>query len=217
MRQLAAVLLLLCAVRVLADEPPAQKKEAWEWTLAERVAKRSDAQDNMARIRRAVAAGKLDPRNDDSFIVVTDDNPELALPTELMDTLTAAYSLRDEVKQRARRKWAGAEKYLGPDYWTRLHDVAGIFFDTDRRRERLQKELDSMPPDQREGTLREWQKANDSLCALRAMALIAARATFGHEKFDRFLYEVVAPHDIYSGSPMDLDTAQWLERGCPNE
>ena len=92
----------------------APAKAAWEWTNEERIAARKDPMLRIQRREEAFAAGDLE-RSDKRDVLVGRRNPELFLPTELMNNLKGAY--RPEVKAQAREQWAAATQRFGEDFW----------------------------------------------------------------------------------------------------
>jgi hypothetical protein len=196
----------------LQDAPP---KAAWEWTNEERIAARKDPVLRIQRREEAFAAGDLE-RSDKRDVLVGRRNPELFLPTELMNNLKGAY--RPDAKRRAREQWAPGTHRFGDDFWERLFAAGRPFFEADVRHLQLQRRWQTQDAAERERAQDELSSVSDSLCPLRMQALRAARETFGHEAFDRFLYEVVATTAVLKGSSSGRDgpfSHLWEEEGCP--
>ncbi|HEY0144176.1 MAG TPA: hypothetical protein VGF48_25035 [Thermoanaerobaculia bacterium] len=153
-------------------------------------------------------------------VVIGKHNPELFMPWELMAHVVGF--LADEERfARYVPRWAdrGAATRLGDDYLPRLQKIVGSVIAAENERERLQLLKNSGKASNPGAVQAEWSRANASLCPLRAEALAAARAEFGREAFDRFLYEAVAPDVIIIGvvghtAETAVDTSQWIEAGC---
>jgi len=145
-------------------------------------------------------------------------HPELFLPHEVFDELVKlAFSGSPRSSQIIHDGFKHDVSRLGfpADFWERLYSLsalyiadlgdlsalaAGIQKQTGRGRERAQERLTAKQVD---------------LCRSRAEALEAARREFGRERFDRFLYEVIAVNMFYGADrlpyPESLRTA---EGGC---
>jgi len=210
---------ILFATPVLLAERT--EKKTWEWTIEERASRRLDPSLAAARRAVALAEGQID-RNSDLNVVLGSHDPELLMPWELMDRLLAAFHFRDAaVREKYRRQWftPSACSFLGRDAFSRLEVILQPWIAASREAETVQAKLKTAPAAERETLQDQWQRANDSICPLRADALSAARKTFGRVNFDRFLYEVVAPGAVVlttpssdSGSRAELET--WVEGGC---
>lgn len=208
--QLSAVLLLLIATQ---DAPV---KPAWEWTVDERIAARSDVAARAERWSVARASGEIRGAVA-TDLVLGSRNPELVMPVELMQQVGLAF-LPDR-QERWRKQWAAGAEILGPDFWDRLEWVALPLFETMRRSAELGSRIAVATDIERHRLLEELQTVSAPECRQCAEALAAARAVFGREAFDRFLYQVVAPGTkfmIGSSSPATLELHwRWLEEGCP--
>ena len=208
------VMLFLLAVQ---DAPP---KAAWEWTNEERIAARTDAGSRAARRDAAGAAGDVSPGEDADDIVIGSRNPELLMPYELMDRVALAFFTGGARQAQWRERWRAGEEILGEDFWGRLATVTRPFFDGHRRFADLARRAEETPEGAR-GILREeQQRIHQSQCRQRLDALNAARTTFGRERFDRFLYEVVAPGEKILTSLNEPfgpsgDPWRWMADGCP--
>ena len=141
-------------------------------------------------------------------------DPELLMPYELMNHLVVAYYHRDQdlVRRWQERVFPRVNASLGPGADEKLRAVMRPFADAWR----CEVLNDQIPP------APECSDRMHSLCPARGAALAAARMAFGQVEFDRFLYEVVAPHAItaVSHSSPSLTSAiefhQWQEEGCPD-
>jgi hypothetical protein len=188
-----------------------QKKEAWMWTLDQRLTARFDP----AMIReRDEAYVALHPQlrsypvrplsaNELRYRIDGGRNPELFLPHELFD-----YLLRDgfdtDPERRSKNRAAVARLLcragFDPDgFWPKLESVSGIYLAL-RTRE-----------------IRSRAEATDR-CRARYEALSAAHELFGSEQFHRMLYSAVAPNVQFSiGTSTFRDPAERLRNeagGC---
>ena len=103
---------------------------------------------------------------------------------------------------------------MPPDFWPRLRNVAHIYIAKWARADEIAQQLG-----------RESKNTNDQMelaliqadfCSIRADALDAARQEFGAERFDRFLYQAIAPHRFHVEYET-LSTKEkllWVARGC---
>lgn len=194
-------------------------KPVWEWTLDERIAVRMDAAARAARWEAARAAGEVPAGVETDDIVLGSRNPELLMPSELMDRVSLAFFGEHAKQEQWRKTWAAGAEILGPDFWGRLESVAGPYFDSHRRLAELARRV-PVATDLEQRLLQEDQQvAFQSQCRLRAEALAAARAAFGPERFDRFLYGLVAPGvKVFMSMSEPFGPAgshwRWMEEGC---
>lgn len=182
-------------------QPRPNPKEPWEWTLDERLALRFDPVDMRRRMAEHAAENypppelmpaDIPPPSTDGCIVNGSKDPALLLPSELFSSLLGVGFQPDDFIREPRRK-AILEKAqalgFGDDLWPVLEvlakDVLRVKRDAREKSERFEK-TGERPP---EATYEE-QSAH---CAQRARALQAVRTYYGAERFDRFLYEAVAP------------------------
>ena len=198
----------------------ATEKEVWQWTLEERIAHRTNptlAQERVRRSKRvqtesAGDGGKLA----DYFDGKT--HPELFLPHEVFDTLIV-WTIASEPRssQGARKVLAPDLKAHGlpPDFWERLQSITTIYV-TDMKA--LQ---DIGASTQRQNTPGRHRAENAlavnqaELCRSGTEALAAARGQFGREKFDRFLYDVIAVHMFHAANRLsDPEALRNAAGGC---
>jgi len=187
----------------LAAEP---RKKAWEWTLEERLAARGNP--IMARERvRAKKVAQLQGPVIDTFNGRT--NPELFLPYQVYEELVLVAFGHDARSEEIVRQGFAAEVSrhgLPNDFWERLHATAKSYLTDERAlRDALERgEKNAVPLHQA------------SLCRSRAAGLAAARTEFGRERFDRFLYEVIAVNMFSTvfDQPDDPELLRQAERGC---
>jgi hypothetical protein len=176
-----------------------------------------------ARVRdglhaQAVSAQTSSPTNRFVDAFEGKHHPELFLPHEVFDELIklaftgsprASRIIQDGFKHDVKRIG------LPSDFWERLHSLSTIYIAdlgdltdagagirklTGRGRERAEARLAARQVD---------------LCRSRVDALDAARREFGRERFDRFLYEVIAVNMFYGADRLPYaELLQQAERGC---
>jgi hypothetical protein len=187
--------LMGCGLALLATAA-GPRKEAWKWTLEERL----DAR--FAETRPASAGGYRS--------VVGKENPELLLPTELFRTLVSLTLVPEDPKFRAHFQ----EKFriraraanLGEDFLSVLEEYTRDFVTESARIDKLSKE------DAKAGAAAQ-SISSLAQCALVTGGLDDLRKHYGAETFDRFLYTAVAPETNVS-TDMTRDRLLSMERGC---
>jgi hypothetical protein len=219
MRRFLALLIASCSLTFacLADGP--KQKASWQWTVEERISARTDEQLARVRVRergRRVQAASTDSGASqiaDAFDGKT--HPELFLPHQVFDSLImmsfvakagAAQRIRDGLMPEiTRRGW-------GNDFWDRLQAMSTIYVGDERA---LTDALESADPRSKERTERLLTLRQNDICRSRAEALAAARRTFGAERFDRFLYEVIAVNMFSMADRLpDAALLRAAEEGC---
>jgi hypothetical protein len=190
---LAAIVLSLNAQD--SSAPPA---EPWKWTLEQRLQARFDPAARAARVAdavareariqrrvpRAMSAGEQQPGD----VIDGNQHPELFLPTELferfvrlayvMDSPTWRLSMRQRSDDilRTDADWEALDVHVA-EYAANLKSDAALFDEEDRATRPRRAELE-----------RQLATIRASRCALEKHAMRRARAYFGAERFDRFLY-----------------------------
>lgn len=209
---IAALLSLALGPSVLAD-PPAGKKP-WAWTLDERLAVRFDplliAERQAAEEAHAHAAGAHGPgpqRHDQHrYSIAGDRHPELLLPHELFDSLLTGFAPDDQRRERQRASLRPAMIALGFEeeiFWAKLREAASRYLETY-----------AYPAP---GAPVATPSRPYDLCHEAFVALSNARHVFGRERFDRFLYEAVAPATWVASSTTADDPAadlRFVAGGC---
>lgn len=192
------LLFLIATAPLLANEAPA--KQAWQWTLEERIAARTDAKAARERVRAAarnqVGTNAATPewRVDDIDGKV---HPELFLPHEVFRTLVRGSSnvdarARDSFRKGLQRKVD--QHRLPPDFWVKLEAIATVYAaDMQAALDMGQASL-AVQGEARKRATEALELKNDDVCRSRAAALEAAYKEFGTERLNRFLYTVIAPH-----------------------
>ncbi|MFN2385670.1 MAG: hypothetical protein ABR576_05225 [Thermoanaerobaculia bacterium] len=186
--------LMGCGLALFATAAGPQK-EAWKWTLEERM----DAR--FAPTRPAAAGGYRS--------ITGKENPELLLPTELFRTLVNLTLVPEDPKFRTHyqemfRIRARAAN-LGDDFLSQLEDLTKEYVAESARVRKVSKE------DPKAGAATQYASAL-AQCALITRGLSDARKLWG-EAFDRFLYTAVAPETNVS-TDMNRDRLLSMERGC---
>jgi hypothetical protein len=215
MRALATMLLVSLispiAVSQTAElETPAvaATKPAWEWTLDERIAKRLDP----AMIRERTQASERDRVEKDGFtpevrasvgllatpvrfIVEGRRDPELLMPF-------------DEIRE------SGWQEEL---FWQTLQEATAEYVKAQEERVAMELKALTLPPAERRALSIKAEARNTAECGLRMDALQKVRQKLGTEKFDRFLYEKVAPN-VGISSDFPFGNEEWrlryIEGGC---
>ena len=224
------LLIMVCAVSLIAAGQPqngnrkGSGKAPWEWTLDERIAARTDPQAARERLRepgmrRPVPVEQSSPAAApvvEAFDGTT--HPELFLPYQVFEQLIimafAAHPRSTQVN-RAGLNPEVVKHGLPADFWERLEVIATVHTADQRA------VWDSLAAVGRQsGAARQraeeiLQMKNLDACRSRADALAAARKEFGQERFDRFLYEVIAIHMFTVGDRLpDADLLRKAEEGC---
>jgi hypothetical protein len=214
-----AIAMLLCAVSVFAQ----QAKAPWTLTVDERIALRASPE--LARER--VGSGKRLQTSSESAAtpdVAVDafdgqTHPELFLPHEVFEELMElAFLAPSPTGDVVRTGFLPLVKQHGlpPDFWQRLQAVSTVYL-ADNRAVRDLLDTDSprltTPARQRMEEALELKHAD--ACRSRADALATARKEFGRERFDRFLYQVIAVNMFLAADRLaDPEILRQAERGC---
>jgi len=207
---------VLCVIFAWHEEAVAAAERLaapWDWTRAERLARRYDSALAAERRRNTpqCASGC-----GEAFIVDGRLNPELLLPTELMDTLAGMYTMSNAERRGAvRAQWLRHAPAAQRDhFWDELHAAGRPFFESWAEFQRLNAVLETASESDRERLQARRDEVFDSLCARRVAALAAARTLFSEKEFDRFLYEAIAPGVFISESGGTVSDAIAREEGC---
>jgi len=186
-------------------------KEPWELQLEERVALRTNPELARRRIEvgNRVQTSSMARRADGPAWVDRFDgktHPELFLPHEVFDELLKlAFTGDPRMGQVVRNGLARqVERHgLPADFWNRLESVSTVYLaDAWALRNPL--------PAEEALTLKQTDA-----CRSRSDSLAAARNEFGRERFDRFLYEVIAVNMFSASDRIPArDSLLMIERGC---
>jgi hypothetical protein len=198
-------------------EQPELDRQPHLWSPEHRIQQRLDDDAGRQRIDRAVEDGKLTQRPPSGAIYVDGAaDPELLLPWELFQSLIMRTMVAEDPSRALNRgHFEQVRRRLGlpPTFWTDLESVAGHFVGSLRAQMRLASEH----PKNAAANAGAMALLQSNDCAKRAQALAAARARFGQERFDRFLYEAVAPEltVVDDASALDEERLLRVEEGCP--
>ena len=214
----------LTLVLFLPSASPNNRKPAWEWTLEERIAVRTNAELARERVRAdsrrpaARATANADERAAlvDSFDGKT--HPELFLPHEVFRSLiTLAFLGHARHGQLFRQSLDPEVRRLGlpHDFWQRLETVSAVYIADSLAEGDLLNDFAQKAEASRQRVKEALEVKQADLCGSRADAIAAARREFGAAAFNRFLYEVIAPHKFHSETELpDPEILRWIERGC---
>lgn len=183
--------------------PESLPKNAWEWTVEERLADRFDPGKIQARNREdrsamskatSTEAAPAIPAADDRLVIDGAKNPELFLPWELVNRLLRGGLARDvETRTYFRGSYATEIRSYGWDestFWKDFEKVGSSYADLLARHAQLRAQAQREPPVRRRALEQEAESLRPSMVCVRADVLRRARARW--PDFDRFLYTVVA-------------------------
>lgn len=217
---------------VQLEKPIAASKPAWDWTLDERIAKRLDP----ASIRERTQASERDRVEKDGFtpevhasvgipaipvrfVVEGRRDPELLMPFELFGSIIEGVGEPDN-RRGTRRVYRDEIRESGWDedlFWQTLQEATAEYWTTTDERLAMERRARTLPLAERRALSIRAEAHGISGCRLRAEALQRVRQKLGAEKFDRFLYEKVAPK-VGISSDFPLGNEEWrlryIEGGC---
>jgi hypothetical protein len=214
-----AIVILLCAVSVFAQ----QAKAPWTLTVDERIALRTSPELATERVgggkRLQTSSESVANRNVAADAFNGQTHPELFLPHEVFEeVISLAFLASPRTSEVVRTGFLPEVKQHGlpPDFWQRLEAVSAVYASDSRAVD------DLISADIPQGRSPARQRLEEALalkhadaCRSRADALAAARKEFGRERFDRFLYEVIAVNMFYTADRLlDPEVLRQAERGC---
>ncbi len=225
MRMRWVILIAVFTVPVLPNQSkshPSQIKAPWRLSLEERVALRTNpslARERARRVRGTAtegAAAAYEPQElADDFDGKT--HPELFLPHEVFDELISMaflssphgrYVLQTGLAPEVRRHG------LPQDFWEQLESISSTFTAESQSVRDLLAAVQQRHNDQVDPQA-ALAAGHTAVCRSRAAALAAARETFGRERFDRFLYEVVAANMFMTSDRLvSAEVLRSGEDGC---
>ncbi|HEX7829619.1 MAG TPA: hypothetical protein VF787_08185 [Thermoanaerobaculia bacterium] len=195
--------------------PPERKP--WQWSVEERLALRTNPEAAKARVsaRGRVATTKAGDKVVDAFTGQT--HPELFLPHEVFDELMQLAFLSKPRTGDAFRKYMMPEVLghgLPADFWERLRNISVIYMaDVHSAYDRPSGKGARSP--QTDSARQDFNRRYNVLCRSRIEALTKARQEFGEERFNRFLYEVIAANMFSTSfSPTEPSALRQAEEGC---
>lgn len=178
-----------------------QQKRPWEWTTEDRLAARVDP---VKIAERAQSTGR---ETTQKYSIDGSRNPELLLPHELFQSLLTGFVPDDERRRRKRdslRPGIVASGFNEELFWAQLRSAVGEY-------------IDNYAYPAQETVVSLTDRRGYGLCRVAYTALNNARQVFGPDRFDRFLYEVVAPRVWVASATNAPDPAaelRYVERGC---
>lgn len=207
-----ALVLATLSVPVIAGPAPDDAEEPWRLSWEERMALRFDPETDTVRARGS--AQTLDEATPSPRVVVIKGSrqPELFTGGELFNQLLSTGFAPDP---RARAFWRQQYEKAGvpgapESFWQRLEEVAAPILEI---RERERRAIERWKVDGTPVTA-DWElPAPATQCQVRARGLAAARQEFTPQRFDRFLYQAVAPHMTVASS-MNQSELEFVEAGC---
>jgi hypothetical protein len=228
MRALTTAFLISLLATFATAQPTS--KPAWEWTLDERIAKRIDPKAirdrAIAEEKDLVERGGFKPEElvPVNFVINGRFDPELFLPSELFNViLEGVWSSRETIAADIRKTYrphivaAGWEEEL---FWKTIEEGGARYWKLVD--ERVAMELAALTQPRTRTERRTLTSEGEALeipaCRIRAETLQDVREKLGTARFDRFLYEVVAPR-IIIGSSTGISSAEdwqlrYVEGGC---
>jgi len=199
-------------------------RQVWAWTLEERIAARTDAAAARERVRgaaRGKAAANSTPDPELSPTVDSFDgkgHPELFLPHEVFRTLIAQAFLGSSRGRELFRRGLRPEVQrhgLPADFWERLESLSAVYVADTFAEIDLGDGLRERSGADRARAAQALALKQSDACRSRAAAIDAARKQFGAERFDRFLYEVVAVNMFHVADRLpDPELLRQHARGC---
>lgn len=224
MRRISSALLMTGLLLAAAARGQDSSRPPWKWTDEERIAKRYDPASMRSRENAYVAGTEGAAVAAGRDVVQGDKNPELFLPFELyQDLLMRVFSPVPEASQVFRDVYQSKSGgiRIDDDFWQRLERTARPYLDSIETQRALAKEYQTAHPGRRAEIDRQAEDFGKEACRLNAQNLETARATFGREAFDRFLYEAVATGTSsisVNGTSVDSDLSadhlRYLAGGC---
>ncbi len=203
--------------------PQTKTKEAWEWTVEERIAARTDLiqvsrrlndahTDHVQTNAESGTRGAQVTGNRFADVIDGKQNPELFLPTELFENFMTLGFIGDTWRDVFDPELEA--NGLPADLWERLAKIDARFIDDLRYQDRLLTRGKGLAPGERGAINAQLAGFAVTLCRDNADALANARAEFG-VAIDRFLYRVVArDRASFLEEPSDASLLRTLEAGC---
>lgn len=210
---LAAVVVLSAGPRKTDNPPDALpnrgNRAPWAWTTAERVTARRDPLQRLDRLRTADANRALEPKSLDqpkpADLIDGATHPELFFPSELFEHLVTSgfvalpQAYPEVVRQRS------SDLFRERRDWDRLGVIVNKYV------EFLKADRAGRP-----SATTSRGSENSTRCKASADALEEARRTFGRDRFDRMLYEAVAP-SLYRTFSVATDLEKVIEVAVSKE
>jgi hypothetical protein len=173
-------------------------KASWNWSIEERLEARFDVQQRAKRVSRHIEhqRGKnaIAPTSAASLGDVIDGkvNPELFLPTELFRALVFSGFVTQPKFYPLGVRQTSDDLFLAEAEWDELRDLVREYAANLEQERDLIAESTAADVTRKKAISAEIEKLRLQQCAASAAALRRARAQYGVERFNRFLYTVVA-------------------------
>lgn len=214
MRRIALwTVLTMLPLSLFAEQPRARR--AWEWSVEERIAARTNPDLARERVRAKHPAAKPGAIAD-AYSGKT--HPELFLPYQVYEQLVRMAFAHDARSGEIIREGFMPEvrRHGFPeDFWERLRAGAAVYLADDRALRTRIATPHAAGANGREQKDKTLALLNTDVCRSRAQGLAAARKEFGRERFDRFLYEIIAVSMFTTAySADDPELLRHAERGC---
>lgn len=204
MRLSVTAAFFLFALTVAGQRPA---KQPWEWTLEERLAMRLDPAGIAKRRQHDARELTVEEPGEHRNSIDGNLNPELFLPHELFRSLMSGFA-RDDARRRHQREGFRrgiiAAGFDEEEFWSTLRSATETYVDN-----WVYPPPGTKPP--------EIPGVRWPMCREAFLALNRAREAFGKERFDRFLYEVVAPGTQYASATNAPDPSaelRFVAGGC---
>jgi hypothetical protein len=205
---LVALLVVFTGLSVLGAPPnqdsgSRQMKEPWEWTENERIVARLDPSFVKANShpRANTPGGYVAAQGISTDLVLVIDGsktPEMFLPSELFTNLLDAFQSNATFREGARTIYQQRIITFGfkdpHAFWSELEKVIAPHLALMRDAASLDTRIQEANARDRNVLVKNKGDLDVALCRSRFRAMTSARAHFGQETFDRFLYTVVAPN-----------------------
>lgn len=221
---LVLLIALPSAGQTVSPEPT---KPAWEWSLDERIAKRLDPVSIMERAQANERELNLSPEEltylglstppKVRFTVDGKRDPELLMPFELFDSILHGVRDGGESTRSTYHKAITESGWEEQEFWRTLEISTVEYRRATDARLVIERKARTLEGAEKRSLTAQAESDGVRECGLRADALQSTRSKLGIEKFNRFLYERVAPN-VGIGSDFPLNNEEWrlrfIEAGC---
>jgi hypothetical protein len=213
---------ILLAFSAIGAPKPAIAKQSWEWSTDERLAARFEPVARAQRVDAAMAQQRAGRTASESVrmqrpvdVITGNTHPELLLPTEVFATMIrVTFRYDDDLARSVRAATLPKAQALGlpPDFWSIVEAQAKDYIAVQQRN----LELREHPIGKSEAELTAAIDALDQQeCAAGVQALTRLRRIFGVQRFNEFLYTVIAPDvNLTFVSNISAATLKTREEGC---
>ena len=193
---------------------PMTGRAAWQWSLEERIALRSDPKAARERSRaggpRVAATSAAGFRAPHADTISGKTDPHLFMPTELFESVVTGAFLAEGWREVYAHDIVQAG--LPKDFLETLGVITGAYLPLLREQHRVRSS--PLSAQERAVAIARLAALERELCAARQEALAAARPRFG-VALDRFLYGPVArSRTMYFDRVSDAAALEAREKGC---